>query len=1190
MRLQEKSLFVFVVLLILALLFISIFFSTVLLASYSALEEKYVAKDLKQAVTKLNDEQFSLSAIASDWGPWDDTVDFVNGEDPNFIKSNLQGTTFENLNLNLIIITNAKGESLYSGGFDTQNKVKVPVPEFFQVPLDPNNPLMNMSDSHQITSGILMLPEDPMLVVSTPIVHSDYSGQPHGVMIMGRYLNREEISRLAELTQPNLAIIKMSDPSLSPDLISRIRQNSGSAPGIIEPLNRDKVAGYALIRDLYGNDAFILHFTESRDIYHQGINTTVQVILIILAGGMFLGLVVIIFLERVLLKRMGSLALQVHKIGISENTSDHVEIEGDDELSGLATEINRMLDTIRRTQEKVLSSETRFRELTELLPLIIFEMDTTGNLMYVNRTGVEQFGITVQNILDGINIRQFLSPDNIEQMHRGLSAVMEGDKSPGEIYTLKKPNGDLMRAIVYTSLIHRNGEISGFRGVVLDISERIRLEEALTESKEYLQTLIQAIRVGIVVIDPETHTITDVNPAALELMGTTKDAVINQRCHKFICPAEVGKCPITDLNHKVDNAERTLLTPDGREISIIKYVVPVILHGKSCLLETFIDNRYRKQIELKLAESEEKYRTLTENSADIIFSIDLTGAFTYISPQVSRYGFTPDEVAGENFKLFIHPDDYENVLNNYQNEIHDGISRPSIFRITDKHGGDHWIEENSNIKCDQQGKPTGMVGVLRDVTDRVQVEDALRQSRGRLENILRVSPVIVFETDPRGNLLFASELWEQLIGYPFETMKGRHWAEILHPGDREFLAQEMINQGPDRKTIWAEARIIQPDGSLLWVLGQTVTAFNPDGSIRGYVGTITDITERKKIEKTLGESEEKYRALTENTGDILFSMDMDGILTYISPQVNKYGFLEDEITGKPFHGFIHPEDISRVEKDLSSCLEKGGQIHSTFRVPDKWGNIHWFDENATLRLDQSGKPLGIYGVLRDDSERKRAEDAIELANKKLNLMNNITRHDILNTITGLLGCVDMANATTSSEERMLLLSDIKNLTRIIQRQITFTKEYQEVGVHLPLWQNVNGVITCILQNFDASSPKFLIDMENMEIYADPLFEKVFYNLVDNAIRYGDTITTIKLYFQISDKGLSLICEDDGVGIPPEEKTRIFERGVGRNTGMGLFLTREILGITEILISENGVYGKGARFEILIPRGAFRFVL
>ena len=113
-------------------------------------------------------------------------------------------------------------------------------------------------------------------------------------------------------------------------------------------------------------------------------------------------------------------------------------------------------------------------------------------------------------------------------------------------------------------------------------------------------------------------------------------------------------------------------------------------------------------------------------------------------------------------------------------------------------------------------------------------------------------------------------------------------------------------------------------------------------------------------------------------------------------------------------------------------------------------------------------------------------------------------------------------------------------------------------------------------------------LEDTEIYADPLLEKVFYNLIDNAIRYGETVTAIRFYYQISDKGLALICEDDGVGVPAESKEQIFERGIGRNTGMGLFLTREILLITGITIQENGTYGKGARFELLIPNGAWRF--
>jgi len=345
---------------------------------------------------------------------------------------------------------------------------------------------------------------------------------------------------------------------------------------------------------------------------------------------------------------------------------------------------------------------------------------------------------------------------------------------------------------------------------------------------------------------------------------------------------------------------------------------------------------------------------------------------------------------------------------------------------------------------------------------------------------------------------------------------------------------------------------------------------------------------KHSMDKKLLESEEKYRALTENTPDILFSTDMSGIITYVSPQVNKYGFLEDEILGKTLRMLIHPADADLVESNYSRELECGAQFVSEFRILDKWGAVSWFEEKSFLRLDVSGKPVGMYGILRDVTERRRAKDAIDIANKKLNLMNQITRHDILNTITGLLGCVDMAKATKSLEEKDRFLSDIRDLTRVVQSHITFTREYQEVGIHLPQWQNINAIICHVKQVFAKSSVAISAEFETVEIYADPLLEKVVYNLVDNAIRYGDKITAISIYPRIVDKDLLLIVEDDGVGIEGKQKQEIFKRGVGKNTGMGLFLTSEILAITGMSIEENGIFGKGARFEIRIPNGTWKY--
>jgi signal transduction histidine kinase len=245
------------------------------------------------------------------------------------------------------------------------------------------------------------------------------------------------------------------------------------------------------------------------------------------------------------------------------------------------------------------------------------------------------------------------------------------------------------------------------------------------------------------------------------------------------------------------------------------------------------------------------------------------------------------------------------------------------------------------------------------------------------------------------------------------------------------------------------------------------------------------------------------------------------------------------------------------------------------------------EQKTTMIPDERGDPHTMFGVLRDITERKKAEAAIELANRKLNLMNNITRHDILNTVTGIFGCVDMLRASHLDAENDQLLADIKDQVRVIQRQITFTKEYQEVGIRMPQWQNVRTIIGKVLKNFENPPFAFSLAIGELEVYADPLFEKVIYNLVDNSVRYAETAKQFSFSTRKSEKTLIVICEDDGVGVIADQKERIFERGIGRNTGMGLFLTREILEITGISIYETGVPGKGARFEIHIPLGGYR---
>jgi signal transduction histidine kinase len=221
----------------------------------------------------------------------------------------------------------------------------------------------------------------------------------------------------------------------------------------------------------------------------------------------------------------------------------------------------------------------------------------------------------------------------------------------------------------------------------------------------------------------------------------------------------------------------------------------------------------------------------------------------------------------------------------------------------------------------------------------------------------------------------------------------------------------------------------------------------------------------------------------------------------------------------------------------------------------------------------------------------RSQKELLQTNEKLSLLSSITRHDISNQLHALSGYLELSRQTVKDPDLASeLIAKEEKIADTIAHQINFTRDYEDMGIAAPAWQNVDGIVRQAAASLSMKEIRVMVDRPDLEIYADPLFGKVFYNLMDNAIKYGGTkITTIGITTHQSGTGLNLIFEDDGMGIAGEDKKHLFERGFGKNTGLGLFLSREILSITGIGIHETGEPGRGARFEMVVPKGEYRFV-
>jgi PAS domain S-box-containing protein len=319
--------------------------------------------------------------------------------------------------------------------------------------------------------------------------------------------------------------------------------------------------------------------------------------------------------------------------------------------------------------------------------------------------------------------------------------------------------------------------------------------------------------------------------------------------------------------------------------------------------------------------------------------------------------------------------------------------------------------------------------------------------------------------------------------------------------------------------------------------------------------------------------------------DLLCIADTDGYFRRLNPAWEMLlGWRLDELEGKKFLDLVHPDDLPATLKAMEDLRAGKGIVNFINRFRSKDGVYRWIE----WRSFPYGEKL-MYAAARDITDRKQVEQALQLANKKLNLMAEITRHDIRNKLTVLGGYLSLLKEYPPESQASMYVDKLMETTTVIAQHVEFTRLYQNLGVVPPSWQNVQMVFLRACTHVDLHQIQIRSDLENLEIFADPLLERVFYNQIDNTLQYGGPKKTyISLAAQETGDGLIVTIEDDGMGIPPQDKEKIFRRGFGKKTGLGLFLAREILSITGISMSETGVYLEGARFELFVPKGTYRF--
>ncbi|MDD5144181.1 PAS domain S-box protein [Methanoregula sp.] len=348
----------------------------------------------------------------------------------------------------------------------------------------------------------------------------------------------------------------------------------------------------------------------------------------------------------------------------------------------------------------------------------------------------------------------------------------------------------------------------------------------------------------------------------------------------------------------------------------------------------------------------------------------------------------------------------------------------------------------------------------------------------------------------------------------------------------------------------------------------------------------TEIGRHKRTENALRENEAVLKSML-NATPVGVGLLIDRVFTKVNNSLcNLTGYTKTELTGQSAR-ILYPDDeeYHRVNEEL---YNKAGQKNVTMvesRIRKKDGSMIKVIINLSP-FDPDNPSSGVTATIVDITERKRAADALRQASNQVALLTSVTRHDILNKITVLKGYIGWMKRQEASDELREIIKKEEEIAETIANLIAFTRDYKEVGVMPPDWIRIEEMVKRVRKTADLGQVTLHPPDTDYSIYADPLIEKVFYNLLDNSLRHGEKVTEIRISTVENEDRLVILYEDNGIGIPENEKETIFERDTGKNTGLGLFLAREILAITGITIAEAGEPGKGARFEMHIPKGSY----
>ena len=871
----------------------------------------------------------------------------------------------------------------------------------------------------------------------------------------------------------------------------------------------------------------------------------------------------------------------------------------------------------RRAEMALRESELRLRTVTENVPIFLYATDKDGVFTFAEGKGLEAQGVEPEDLI-GHSVLDLYG--HVPGLREHAARAFAGEQ---EIFTAEVDGR--VSEVLYSPLLDEEGEIDGFIGVSIDVTDRRQAEKLLREAEDRYRTLVEQLPAAIYVQDagePENlGGMVYVSPQIEAQSGHPPEAFIEdpELYMKIIHPDDRERVRAeddrTEATGRPFRVEYRVVRPDGG-IVWIRDEARLIRDGEGRPrfwqgLQTDITEQRRAAERLRA--SEERYRLVARATDEAIWDSDIVAdRQTWNGAVEAMFGYPAGTVTDAAWwEDHVHPDDRQRVLAGIGSVLKNGAEMWSEeYRFRRADGGYSTVEDRAYLVRDEAGAPVRMVGSMADVTERREAQERLRASESELRALFAAMNDVILVLDAEGRYLRVAPTNPSLLYKPSDDLVGRTVREVFPAGEAEDFMGHVRRALDEGRPVEMEYSL-PIDGREVWFSG-TVSPIDDEQAL--YVAR--DVTERKSAEEQLRQAEERYRTLIERMPAVTYMQEIGSAdaAMYMSPQIERLTGYTPEDCRDPDLRFrmVHPEDRERVTSEDEPSGEPGDVFATEYRLLHRDGRTVWVRNEAVMTEGPDGSRYW-QGFMADITERKRAEWGMEQARlaaeeasrAKSDFLANMS-HEIRTPMNGVIGMTELLLDTPLEREQREYAETVRvsaeNLLVIINDILDFSKV--EAGkmrlerVDFDPRAAVEDVVALLASRAHEKNLELASIVEPevpTALLGDPVrLKQILTNLLGNAVKFterGEILARAELVGE--DEASATVrfsVRDTGIGMTPGQISGLFQsfsqadtsttRRYG-GTGLGLAISRQLVELMEGEISVDSEPGAGSTFSFSV---------